>query len=167
MSGSAGTPRPAAPHEREALGELLAELFEQHGPHPRFALAPDAEELGALLGDYLDHPDGRVFVVEVDQQLVGLVSVAIARRSAHFAERIRGHIDHLVVRRRARRAGVGRGLAEQALAWLAESGVSRVELQVDLDNQEGRAFWAALGFQPAMELLERRLPAAERSSATR
>ena len=42
MSGSAGTPRPAAPHEREALGELLAELFEQHGQHPRFLLAPDA-----------------------------------------------------------------------------------------------------------------------------
>lgn len=157
MSAPAGSLRPAAPHEREALGELLAELFAHHDGHPRFALAPEAGDLGSLLRDYLDHPDGRVFVAETDGRLVGLVSVAIARRSAHFAEQARGHIDHLVVRPEARRAGVGRSLAEQALAWLGDHGVARVELQVDPANREGRAFWAALGFEPAMDLLERQL----------
>ena len=149
--------RPARPEEREALGELLAGLLAHHGEHPRYATAPDAGSPAALLADYLEPGDGRVFVAERDGRLVGVISVALARRPAFFAETVRGHVEHLYVRPDARRRGLGRALVEEAFAWLRRGGASRVELEIDPDNLEGRRFWSALGFETAMQVLERPL----------
>ncbi len=152
--------RGAEAHERGALGELLGLLLDAHGPGPRFEAAVPGNRAGGLaqlLEAHLDHPDGRVFVAAHGDQLLGFVSVAIARRAPPFAERARGQIEHLVVRPEARRQGLGRDLALRALDWLREAGVSRVELEVATDNPAGRGFWAALGFEAVAEVLERTL----------
>ncbi len=153
--------RTAGPHERRALGALLDALLEHHEAGPRYDVDPasgDREEsLGALLAPYLGHRDGRVFVVDGAEGPVALLSAAIARREPPFAERRRGHIEHLVVRPDARRRGLGRALVDEALAWFRASGVVRVELQVDDRNPEGRAFWQRLGFGEVAHVLEHRL----------
>ncbi len=149
--------RRARPEDRDALAELLAGLLAHHGAHPRYVAAADGGSPAALLAPYLEHADGRVFVAEEGDRLVGLVSVAVARRSAFFAETLRGHVEHLYVDPAARRGGLGHALVDAAFVWLREAGAARVELEVARDNPEGRAFWAALGFSPAMDVLERRL----------
>lgn len=157
----AGAVRAAGAHERAALGELLGLLLEHHRDHPRFRLGPIEGQregaLASLLTPYLDHPDGRIFVAEGPEGLTGMVSVAIARREPPFAETRRGQIEHLVVRPGLRKQGIGRALVEAAFGWLKSADIVRVELQVDQANPEGRAFWAALGFEDALSVLERDL----------
>jgi len=48
-------------------------------------------------------------------------------------------------------------LAEAGLAWMGERGIRRAEIQVAVENAGARAFWRALGFEAAMDVLERRL----------
>lgn len=69
----------------------------------------------------------------------------------------RAEITDLGVRPHRRRRGVGRALAEAALAWVRERGVARVEVRVVAGNPEGRAFWRALGFSEHVAVLERRV----------
>lgn len=157
MSQVAGAIRPGRPEEREALGELLAGLLAHHGDHPRFAAAAAGGVPASLLANYLGHRDGRVFVADQGGRPVGLISVALARRPAFFAESLRGHVEHLYVVPEARRGGLGRALVEEAFGWLRLAGAARVELEVARDNPEGQAFWAALGFAPITDVLERRL----------
>jgi GNAT superfamily N-acetyltransferase len=63
----------------------------------------------------------------------------------------------LLVRESSRRRGVGRALAEAALVWMGGRGIRRAEVQVVVENAGARAFWCALGFGAAMDVLERRL----------
>ena len=74
-----------------------------------------------------------------------------------FAETERGEIEHLLVRGASRRRGIGRSLAEASLAWMSERGIQRAEIQVAVENAGARAFWDALGFTAATDVLERRL----------
>ncbi|MBW2240874.1 MAG: GNAT family N-acetyltransferase [Deltaproteobacteria bacterium] len=157
MSQAVGPVRPARAEERAVLGELLAGLLAHHGDHPRYAAAAAGGTPASLLADYLGHPDGQVFVAERDGQPVGLISVALARRPAFFAESLRGHVEHLYVAPEARRGGLGRELVEAAFGWLRLAGATRVELEVARDNPEGQAFWKALGFGPVTDVLERPL----------
>ncbi|MCP5056799.1 MAG: GNAT family N-acetyltransferase [bacterium] len=157
MSQPAGPIRPARVEERGALGELLAGLLAHHGDHPRYAAAAAGGAPASLLADYLGHPDGKVFVAEEEGQPVGLISVALARRPAFFAESLRGHVEHLYVLPEVRRSGLGRALVEAAFGWLRLAGATRVELEVARDNPEGQAFWEALGFEPVTVVLERQL----------
>ncbi|MCP3985449.1 MAG: GNAT family N-acetyltransferase [bacterium] len=157
MSQARGAIRPGRPEERQVLGELLAGLLAHHGAHPRWSAAADGGAPASLLANYLGHPDGKVFVAEQQDRLVGLICVAVARRPAFFAESLRGHVEHLYVAPEARRGGFGRALVEEAFGWLRLAGAVRVELEVARDNPEGQAFWAAIGFTQVALVLERQL----------
>jgi GNAT superfamily N-acetyltransferase len=61
------------------------------------------------------------------------------------------------VRPAARRRGLGRSLAEAALAWARARGVTRVEVRVAAGNAEGQAFWRSLRFGDLVDVLQRRL----------
>lgn len=95
--------------------------------------------------------------VAVDEQLAGFCIARILRRSELFRETSRGEIDSIFVPVAYRGRGIARRLVDDALAWLRRAGVRRVELSVDTTNPEGRAFWRRTGFEPAMDVLERRL----------
>jgi ribosomal-protein-alanine N-acetyltransferase len=47
----------------------------------------------------------------------------------------------------ARRAGVGRALLEQGLAWAGRRHAAQVHLEVERDNIAARALYARLGFR--------------------
>lgn len=151
--------RAAAPRDLDRVAALFSRLLEHHaGAGPRFAIRPGAEdELRALLEPCLAAADARLLVWDAGGDLLGFCVARIASRPGFFVETRCGEIDHLFVREEARLGGLGRGLAEAALAWLRASGVGRVQISVHAANPEGRAFWRALGFEPAMDVLDRPL----------
>jgi len=152
--------RAATPRDLDRLAALASLLFAEHASAgARFALAPGREdELSPLLAGFARDPVHALLVAaEADGNLLGFVLASLVRRAGPFVERERGEIAWLFVRQEARRRGAGRGLVTAALAWLAERGAARVEVQVERANSVGRAFWNAQGFAPAMDVLERAL----------
>jgi ribosomal protein S18 acetylase RimI-like enzyme len=152
--------RAAAARDLDRVAALASLLLAHHaGEGARFALAPGAAgELAALLAAFRKEPERALLVADAGEgQLAGFVVAGIARRPGLFRERARGEIEWLFVREEARRAGVGRALADAALRFLAEQGVARVEVQVARANAGGAAFWQALGFAATMDVRERHL----------
>jgi GNAT superfamily N-acetyltransferase len=136
-------------------------ILEYHAKRsPRFALRAGSEaeeQVRPLLAARLRDGESRVLVWDEDGDLCGLCVARVLRRPAIFAETERGEIEHLLVREPARRRGIGRALAEAGLAWMGQRGIRRAEIQVAVENADARAFWSALGFEAAMDVLEKRL----------
>jgi ribosomal-protein-alanine N-acetyltransferase len=153
--------RRARERDLERLVALFCMILEYHAKRsPRFALRWDSEaeqQVRRLLLARLRDEESRVLVWDEEGDLCGLCVARVLRRPAIFAETERGEIEHLLVRESARRRGVGRALAEAGLAWMGERGVRRVEIQVAVENPGARAFWRGLGFDAAMDVLEKRL----------
>ena len=89
--------------------------------------------------------------------LQGLCIVRIRRAPPILEETRRWEITDLGVRESARRRGIGTRLVDEALAWLGEAGVARVQVQVAAPNAAAQAFWRARGFQSFMDVLHKRL----------
>ncbi len=157
--GPAAEIRRADQRDLEGLVALWLDLIEQHaGIDPAFELRPGAEdELRRLLEAQLRDREAAVFVREASGRLAGFCSVHIARAPPVHREVARAEITDVAVRAEQRRRGIGRALAEAALAWVRERGVSRVEVRVAARNAEGQRFWRALGFGPFVDVLQRRL----------
>ena len=136
-------------------------ILEYHAKRsPRFALraGPEAEDqVRRLLAGRLRDGESRVLVWDEDGDLCGLCIARVLHRPGIFAETERGEIEQLLVREPSRRRGIGRALAEAGLAWMGERGIRRAEIQVAAENVGARAFWRALGFEAAMDVLEKRL----------
>ena len=151
--------RRADHRDLEHLVALWIDLTEHHaGIDPLFELRAGAEdEVRRLLEAQLRDPETAVFVREESGRLAGFCSVRIARAPPIHREVARAEITDLAVREERRRRGIGRALAEAALAWVRERGVSRAEVRVTAGNAEGQRFWRALGFGPFVDVLHRRL----------
>jgi ribosomal protein S18 acetylase RimI-like enzyme len=65
----------------------------------------------------------------------------------------RGYLQHLAVAPSHRGRGVGRALVDRALAALAERGIRKSHVMVNLENRAGQAFWAHLGWTPRDDLV--------------
>jgi ribosomal protein S18 acetylase RimI-like enzyme len=117
--------------------------------------APDYDEVMALwratdgltlrqadsreaIGLYLARNPGLSFVARDDGHLIGAVLAGTDGR--------RGYLQHLAVAPSHRGRGVGRGLAERAIAALRAVGIAKCHLMVRRENAEARAFWTKLGW---------------------
>jgi RimJ/RimL family protein N-acetyltransferase len=89
------------------------------------------------------HPDAAVFVAEVDEEIVGRLSLARDQNPAshHVADL------GLMVDARFRRQGVGRALLEAAVEWAPEHGVAKLELHVFPWNEPAIALYESFGFE--------------------
>jgi GNAT superfamily N-acetyltransferase len=156
-----GRVREAAPRDLDRLATLFGRLVAHHAAlGPAFAARSEAaveDEARAWLAREGEQPHVRVLCWDADGDLQGLCVVRVARRPPLFVETVRGGLDHLVVRPDARRRGVGRALVQAAMEWLRTEGATRLEITVVRGNPEGAAFWRALGFRPAMDVLDRPL----------
>ncbi|THB79582.1 MAG: GNAT family N-acetyltransferase [Desulfobulbaceae bacterium] len=59
-----------------------------------------------------------------------------------------GEIDSIFVREQKRNSSVGRQLAENALAWLAEKKVAEIRVTIAEGNESVMGFYQKLGFLP-------------------
>jgi GNAT superfamily N-acetyltransferase len=154
-----GRIRGADPRDLDRVAALWIALSEHHASgDPLFALRPNAEaEIHRLLTATLRDPEAAIFVCERDGALLGFCTVRIDRAPPIQLEVRRAEITDLMVRANERRRGVGRGLVERALAWVAERGVERCEVRVASLNAEGQRFWRSIGFGDLLDVLHRRL----------
>jgi len=159
VSGAAGGVRRAGPGDLDAVTDLWLAIGEHHAPlDPAFAQRPDARpEARRLLAALLRDPDAAAWVWEEGRGPEGLCIARIDRAPPILREAARAEITDLGVRPARRRCGVGRALAEVALSWAHERGVSRVEVRVAANNAEGQALWRRLGFGDFVDVLHRRL----------
>jgi ribosomal protein S18 acetylase RimI-like enzyme len=102
-------------------------------------------------------PDAAILVYDDEGDLLGLCIVRLDRSPPIMREVERAEITDLGVREGARRRGIATAMLDEALAWVKQSGVSRVEVQVATGNREGQAFWRARGFGDLMDVLHKRL----------
>ncbi|MDX1649415.1 MAG: GNAT family N-acetyltransferase [Myxococcota bacterium] len=157
----AGRVRRAGARDLDRLAALFAGLVAHHRPlGPAWDARSDAEVARAArdwLRAELRDPDARVLCLDADGDLLAFLVARVARRPPIFRETTRGSVDHLVVRPDARRRGLGRALVAEAAAWLRGQGATRLEVAVARGNAEGAGFWRALGFEPAMDVLDRPL----------
>ncbi len=159
MTGPGGVVRAAEPRELDRLTALFTVLIAEHEAYgPGWRMRPGAEAaLRARLEERLTDADGVLLVFDRGGDLPGLCAGRVLRRPPGFEETVRGEVEHLVVREGARRAGIGRVLAEGVFAELRARGAARVEVQVARGNAEASRFWRALGFAPTMDVLDRPL----------
>lgn len=150
--------RVPTPRELDRVAELWLALLDHHAAAgPRFEPGPEASEhIRSELRAWSRSSDVRI-AVAVGEQLEGFCIARILRRSELFRETSRGEIDSIFVPVTYRGRGIARRLVEDALTWLREEGIRRVELSVDATNPGARTFWERIGFEPAMDVLERRL----------
>jgi ribosomal protein S18 acetylase RimI-like enzyme len=149
--------------ERGDVAEIAAlwrALAESHAARdPVFALRADAEPaLEAAVADALGNESAALWVAaDGDGALAGFAAARQDRTRSLARETSRVEITELYVREPLRRRGVGRALADAALAWARARGTRRVEVRVSARNAEGQAFWRALGFGDFVDVLDRRL----------
>jgi ribosomal protein S18 acetylase RimI-like enzyme len=98
---------------------------------------------------YLKRNPTTCFVAEDDSQIVGAII------SGHDGRR--GFIYHMAVAPNFRRRGIGRTLADAALAALRREGVTKAALVVFKENEGGNRFWEALGFTTRGDLVYRNI----------
>lgn len=87
---------------------------------------------------YLARNPGLSFVACDHGRVVGAVLCGTDGR--------RGYLQHLAIAPEYRRQGIGRRLAEQAVAALAARGVEKCHLMVVSSNAAARSFWQRLGW---------------------
>lgn len=163
MSGASPAPegriRRAGARDLAPLVALWRDLALHHAPlDPLYTLHEDADRaIEALWRAQLADADGAVLVWEEGSGIRGVCAARVDRAPPIFRETRRLTIADLVVAASHRRRGIGRRLAEAMLGWGRERGLARAEVRVVARNAEGRAFWRALGFEPLVDVLQRRL----------
>jgi len=164
-----GRVRVARMQEMDRVAALWALITEHHaGLDPLFRMRPGpiaAGELRELLRALQRDPDAEILVFDAQTEtgsgesgtLEGLCIVRIDRAPPILEETERAEITDLGVRPALRRQGIARQLVEEAMAWVRDHGVLRVEIQVASGNREGQAFWRAMGYTDLMDVLHKRL----------
>jgi GNAT superfamily N-acetyltransferase len=149
--------RKANQEDGDILGMLNAEVQGIHAAAlPWLFRAPGPDTLPAkAVKDLLELPENLVFIAEVDGVAAGYAYAEIVEHPAtpflHAHNLV--YLHHISVIRVHRRHGVGRALIEAVRATAAEVGVPRVALDVWTFNEDARAFFCRLGFEPYNERL--------------
>jgi ribosomal protein S18 acetylase RimI-like enzyme len=145
--------RPAAASDEKALGRFGAALMRQHhASDPRRFLSGERPEVGygRFLVSRLTKSDTTVLVAERAQQVVGYAYVSIEPTSWEDLRGPCGFLHDLYVDERSRGQGIGRELADAAIAWIRSKGLSQVVLWSKTGNDSAQRLFARLGFRKTM-----------------
>lgn len=104
----------------------------------------DVDDSREGIARYLARNPATSFVAADGDQVIGCIMAGHDGR--------RGYIYHTAVHPDCRGQGVGRTLAEAALAALAAEGISKVALVAFARNEAGNAFWERMGFAARTDL---------------
>lgn len=87
---------------------------------------------------------GEVFVIEIDNKVVGCVNAIIDTR---LAEGVVGEIVSLIVTHEYRGLGLGKHLIEVAEQWF-KGRCSSMRIRANTKRHEAHQFYQSLGFEP-------------------
>jgi PhnO protein len=116
--------REAVASDGRAIVRLLGEMASEGE-----ASSPITE---AHVVQYLASPTSRLLVAELEGNVVGMLSCSIRPDLFHAGSV--GHIEELVVHRKARGQGIGGALLAEGLSRLRAAGCAEVSLTVMPDN---------------------------------
>ena len=122
--------------------DIPAALLLWQGTSP---LQPREVESELGLDRFLARNPGCSFVASEAGEIVG---VAICGHDGR-----RGYLHHLGVQSQYRHRGIGHRLVEVCLAALHAEGISRVHVQLKLQNAGGLKFWRSLGCRERKDTL--------------
>lgn len=146
--------RPAKAHDIDAIAELWESLVTYH--HNLDSELPTASADGAYryarrLLNHIDDPTARVYVAEIDGQVVGYVlGVIVDLVPEMFTYDPSGFLADIFVAESHRRSGLGRDLVNALSAWFAEKNLAYFEWHAAAQNPTALAFWRALGGREVM-----------------
>ena len=96
------------------------------------------------LCEVVEAPSNNVFVARSGDQLLGMLTLIVVPLPTGRV----AHIEQVVVDERSRGMGVGRSLAEAALAAAKSSGARHVDLTSRPSREAANSFYQSLGFTP-------------------
>lgn len=124
--------RVAARGDLDAIGGIELAAFASE--HERFGRRQVARMIA--------NPRAHVVVSEVDGTVVGWSAMLVRREGVSLGARLYG----IAVRPDAGGRGIGRALAEDAVAWARGRGAVRATLEVRADNTPAIGLYRSLGF---------------------
>ena len=122
-----------------ALIGLLEELF---SIEKDFFFDPEAQKRGIEL--LIRSDDDRIFVAEIDKNVVGMCSVQILISTAKGGKV--GLVEDVVVSKNYQGHGVGRTLMSKIDNYAKELGLSRLQLLADKNNHLAIGFYKNMGW---------------------
>jgi ribosomal protein S18 acetylase RimI-like enzyme len=145
--------RPASVSDERALGRFGAGLMRQHheADRRRFLTAERPEAgYGRFLVSRIGKPDVVVLVAERAKEVVGYAYASIEPTSWEDLRGPCGFLHDLYVDEASRGRGIGRELADAAIAWMRSKGMSQVVLWSKTGNDAAQRLFARLGFRKTM-----------------
>ncbi len=108
------------------------------------------EEASKYVKRHLDRKGDYVFVASEETELIGTVVVRTLSRTSAM-------IRDAYVKPAFRQKGVMRALEEEAVDFLKEKGIKKMELVVDAHDNVAKSTWRALGFKPYTQRMAKRI----------
>lgn len=145
------TIRAADSKDVPAVAGLNAEVQDLHvASRPDQFKAAQLNEIAQWLEQLLRNSSARLWVAEVDGEVVGYAAALARERSENpfCPARKWWDIDQLGVQARHRRAGIGRALVHHVVNEARAEGVRDLELNTWAFNQNAREAFTSLGFVP-------------------
>ena len=145
--------RPALASDERALGRFGAALMRQHHESdPRRFLTAERPEAGygRFLVSRIGKQDVVVLVAVRSKEVVGYAYASIEPTSWEDLRGPCGFLHDLYVDEASRGRGVGRELADAAIAWMRSKGMSQVVLWSKTGNDSAQRLFARLGFRKTM-----------------
>jgi ribosomal protein S18 acetylase RimI-like enzyme len=133
--------------DADDLATLWVDLAESQRAHGSHLLAgANRARIRQSIAQHLVQDAVRVASTD-DGELLGFVMFTL-EQSPYKQDVSRGVVENLFVRPADRSAGVGTDLLDAAEAALAEWGADVVALEAMADNDAGRRFYEAAGYEP-------------------
>lgn len=148
------TIRRATSADVPALGRLGALLVRTHHEFDRERFIPETPQTpaayGSFLGTQLARHDVSVFVAEQNGEVIGYAYAGLEDYDYMALRGPAGALYDIVVDPERRRHGVGRGLLDATLEFLASRGAPRVVLSTAVHNEPAQRLFERAGFRRTM-----------------
>lgn len=135
----------------ESANKIYFEIDELHRiAHPElFKKTDDKGRTTEYIKNLFDNENAKVFVAEINDELVGLAECYIKEAPDYpiLQQRKWVLIDSIAVIESHRGKGIGKLLFERIKNWASENGVKRIELKVYSFNKNAMKFYEGLGFE--------------------
>ena len=133
--------RDATPADAQAMSDVLEEIFEA-------GKRSSGGNVAMVMARYIEDPDRvRCTLLEDDHaRILGFQSLKVVREGNIYNAPAGWGVIGTHIRPSAARQGIGRRLFAITREAAVAAGLEHIEAQIGSDNEEGLAFYEALGF---------------------
>ena len=138
--------REATEKDTKDIGVLIELLY--HLGRPKSQKDSDVDILRNLVKKHITDLDKKILVAELDNEIVGMVSIMFLSRLNQTLEM---YIPDLVIHEKYQSKGIGKKLMNSCISLAKEKKCYRIRLESRHHRKESHEFYKHLGFeQPAL-----------------